>query len=251
MSPLRSSAGPAVCTNGASSSAATICASEVLPRPGGPASSTWSSALAARGGRLERDARAARARASWPTKSSRRRGRSERSSSSSPSSVAGVWMRGSSVVGVSAVAPRSALCDAAPRRSRPRRAAEQLVGLGRREAELEQAVAREAPRVVAARDGDRAARRRRRRATFSRSSTMIRSAVRLPMPGTAWKRARVAGGERRDQLARRPAARAPRARPSGRRPARRAASGRGRAPPRSRSRTARARRRGRRGACAA
>ncbi len=26
-------------------------------------------------------------------------------------------------------------------------------------------------------------------ATFSRSSTMIRSAVRLPMPGTAWKRA--------------------------------------------------------------
>ena len=44
MSPLRSSAGAAVCTNGTSSSAARICASEVLPRPGGPASSTWSSA---------------------------------------------------------------------------------------------------------------------------------------------------------------------------------------------------------------
>ena len=44
MSALRSSAGPAVCTNGTSSSAATICASDVLPRPGGPASSTWSSA---------------------------------------------------------------------------------------------------------------------------------------------------------------------------------------------------------------
>ena len=43
MSALRSSAGPAVCTNGASSSAAMICASEVLPRPGGPASRTWSS----------------------------------------------------------------------------------------------------------------------------------------------------------------------------------------------------------------
>ena len=28
-----------------------------------------------------------------------------------------------------------------------------------------------------------------RPATFSRSSTMIRSAVRLPIPGTAWKRA--------------------------------------------------------------
>ena len=44
MSPLRSSAGPAVCTNGTSSSAARICASDVLPSPGGPASSTWSSA---------------------------------------------------------------------------------------------------------------------------------------------------------------------------------------------------------------
>src|SRR5258708_20864174 len=44
MSPLRSSAGPAVCTNGTSSSAATIWASEVLPRPGGPARSRWSTA---------------------------------------------------------------------------------------------------------------------------------------------------------------------------------------------------------------
>ncbi len=43
MSALRSSAGPAVCTNGASSSAATMWASEVFPSPGGPASSTWSS----------------------------------------------------------------------------------------------------------------------------------------------------------------------------------------------------------------
>ena len=36
MSALRSSAGPAVCTNGASSSAAMMWASEVLPSPGGP-----------------------------------------------------------------------------------------------------------------------------------------------------------------------------------------------------------------------
>ena len=36
MSALRSSAGPAVWTSGAPSSAATMCASEVLPRPGGP-----------------------------------------------------------------------------------------------------------------------------------------------------------------------------------------------------------------------
>ena len=55
MSPLRSSAGPAVCTNGASSSAATIWASDVLPRPGGPASSTWSSASLAGAGGLDED----------------------------------------------------------------------------------------------------------------------------------------------------------------------------------------------------
>ena len=44
MSPLRSSAGPAVWTNGTPSSSATIRARLVLPRPGGPASRTWSSA---------------------------------------------------------------------------------------------------------------------------------------------------------------------------------------------------------------
>ena len=35
-SPFRSSAGPAVCTSGTSSSRAMMCASEVLPRPGRP-----------------------------------------------------------------------------------------------------------------------------------------------------------------------------------------------------------------------
>ena len=58
--------------------AATICASEVLPRPGGPASRTWSSASPRGGGGLDRDARAAPCSASWPTNSSSRRGRSER-----------------------------------------------------------------------------------------------------------------------------------------------------------------------------
>ena len=82
MSALRSSAGPAVWTNGASSSAAMIWASEVLPRPGGPASRTWSSASSRR--------RAASMKTSscavtcfWLTKSASLRGRSERSSSSS------------------------------------------------------------------------------------------------------------------------------------------------------------------------
>ena len=42
-SALRSSAGPAVWIIGTPSSAAMMCASEVLPSPGGPARSTWSS----------------------------------------------------------------------------------------------------------------------------------------------------------------------------------------------------------------
>ena len=55
MSALRSSAGPAVCTNGTPSSAATMFASEVLPRPGGPASSTWSRGSPRLLGRLDED----------------------------------------------------------------------------------------------------------------------------------------------------------------------------------------------------
>ena len=66
---------------------------------------------------------------------------------------------------------------------------EQLVGLRRAEAEAEQALARERARVVVAGDGASGSRSAPAPATFSRSSTMIRSAVRLPMPGTAWKRA--------------------------------------------------------------
>ena len=44
MSPLRSSAGPATCRIETPSSRRMICASDVLPSPGGPASRTWSSA---------------------------------------------------------------------------------------------------------------------------------------------------------------------------------------------------------------
>ena len=120
-------------------------------------------------------------------------------------------------------------------------AAQQLLGLAGRVAELEQPVARErrAVPLAAARDD------RRRPApappstpTFSRSSTMIRSAVRLPIPGTAWKRAASPAAIAADQLARRARRRAPPARPSGRPPAPTAASGTGRAPARSESRTA-------------
>ena len=65
---------------------------------------------------------------------------------------------------------------------------QQRVDLGGREAELEQPVAGEPARIVAAGDHDRGS-EPSAGATFSRSSTMMRSAVRLPMPGTAWKRA--------------------------------------------------------------
>ena len=54
-SALRSSAGPAVCTSGTPSSAATMLASEVLPSPGGPASRTWSSGSPRRARRLDED----------------------------------------------------------------------------------------------------------------------------------------------------------------------------------------------------
>ena len=68
-----------------------------------------------------------------------------------------------------------------------RRAVEQLLRLERRVAEADQAVAglragvasRRRPATTASSSSP---------ATFSRSSTMIRSAVRLPIPGTAWKR---------------------------------------------------------------
>ena len=82
MSALRSSAGPAVATNRTPSASATIRASEVLPRPGGPASSTWSSASPReRAASMETASWALSA--SWPTNSSRRRGRRGRSASSS------------------------------------------------------------------------------------------------------------------------------------------------------------------------
>ena len=183
MSPLRSSAGPAVCTKGTSSSAAMICASDVLPRPGGPASSTWSSASPRAAPPRSRPA-AARAAPSWPTNSSSVRGRSERSSSSSPSSAPGVWMRSRLIAW-----PPAARWPAGPRPSRPRRRrAAPAASAGWKPSSSRPSRASVA-RVVAAGDGDRLAEVVLGTPTFSRSSTTIRSAVRLPMPGTACRRA--------------------------------------------------------------
>ena len=62
------------------SSSRMICASVVLPSPGGPASSTWSSA-SSRAFAASRAMPSCSLIRSWPTKSSSRRGRSERSTS--------------------------------------------------------------------------------------------------------------------------------------------------------------------------
>ena len=85
MSPLRSSAGPATWRMPTPSSLRTICASEVLPSPGGPASRTWSSASPRAFAASSAIASCSLTR-SCPTKSSSVRGRSDRSSSSSPPS---------------------------------------------------------------------------------------------------------------------------------------------------------------------
>src|SRR4051812_3952041 len=101
-SPLRSSAGPAAERRPTPSSSRTMKARLVLPRPGGPISSRWSSAS-------PRDRVASSAIAScsltrsWPTNSSSERGRSERSSSSSSGRTAGA--RNCASVSVSVMRP--------------------------------------------------------------------------------------------------------------------------------------------------
>ncbi len=184
MSALRSSAGPAVGMNGTSSSAATICASDVLPRPGGPASSTWSSAS-------PRAAAAAMLTlscsfiASWPTNSPSARGRSDASASSSGRSW-GVCSR--SAPGVRIIRGRpSARARSGPRPSgRARRRAACPASASEKPSPIRPSRASERgsspPRVITIGSSSTGP-------TFSRSSTTIRSAVRLPIPGTAVRRA--------------------------------------------------------------
>src|SRR5579875_562570 len=86
-SPLRTSAGPEVMRRFARISAATMPASVVLPRPGGPANSRWSTAWPRR--RAASSTMASRSRSSsWPTNSSSRLGRRLASSATSPSASA-------------------------------------------------------------------------------------------------------------------------------------------------------------------
>ena len=253
MSPLRSSAGPAVCTNGTPSSTATICASEVLPSPGGPASSTWSSASPRAAGRLDRD-RELLAQLRLPD---------ELLEAPRPQRhlelVLGARGRASGSARASLTARRP------PRRVARSAAAEQLLGASRprrRRAAARPPAARSPSSSSPSRASSRgsaslgAARRTTipspiAAPTFSRSSTMIRSAVRLPTPETAWKNRASPAAIAPSTVLDRPRARAPRARASGRPPGRRAAAGRDRARPAPRTRPARARRRARSGARAA
>ena len=191
MSPLRSSAGPAVCTKGTSSSEAMICASDVLPRPGGPASSTWSSA-SPRAAAASIETCSCSRRPSWPTNSSRR----ARAQRAVELVLAVQGARGVDALEASTLDP-------------PQRAGQQLLGrlalgrgeqrlrLGGLEAELEQAVAGEVARVVAARDGDRLVEARWAR----RPSRAARR--RSARPCACRCRARPAGGRRRRRPARR------------------------------------------------
>ena len=79
---MRSSPGPETVTRRVSISLATMCASVDLPRPGGPASRTWSIGSPRSLAAASAIASCSRT-TSWPTNSSSWRGRSERSVSSS------------------------------------------------------------------------------------------------------------------------------------------------------------------------
>ena len=204
MSALRSSAGPAVCGERRRRAPRRRSAPGGLAR--GPAGRRTG-----RGPAPRRGAAAARIEspswalsASWPTNSSSRRGRSRASLL-----VVVAHLRGLDAVDVGpggADHRRATFRAWAIRASgvSPAAPSQQRVDLLRREAEPDQAVAGQRVRLVGARDDDRIV-GRRVAPTFSRSSTMIRSAVRLPMPGTACRRAVSPAATRRQQLARRAA----------------------------------------------
>ena len=210
MSALRSSAGPAVEMNATPSSRRRSGRGVVLPRPGGPESSTWSSA-SPRAAAAAIETPSCSLSASWPTNSSSRRGRSVASSSSSARSC-GVWTR--SMPGVRIIGARALqrVGDQVLGRVAGR-AVEQLLGLLRREAEPDEAVARQQPRVVAARDDDRVVGRRGADLLAQLDDDPLRGAL-ADRPGRpAAARCRRPRRRRAARAACRP--RAPPARPSG------------------------------------
>ena len=221
MSALRSSAGPAVCTNGAPSSAAMMWASEVLPRPGGPGEQDVVERLLAALGRLDEDLELA-VTCSWLTKSSSRRGRSERSSSSSPRRARASAI-GSAAIGSSSAAAevrdRARRSRCLPlRRRRAQRGADQLLGrlaLGatRAASRPRRACSRgaEARRARARAGRPRRPGRQRRHALLELAGDLLAQLDDHPLggaladPGDRLEALRVAGGDRAQQLARRAA----------------------------------------------
>ena len=201
MSPLRSSAGPAVWTNGTPSSSATIRARLVLPRPGGPASRTWSSA-SPRAAAAAIETPSCSRSSSWPTNSSSRWGRSVASSSSSARSC-GVC---SAVDARRADAHRRAPFSAWAIRSSgvsPGAPSSSCSASAGAEAEPDEAVAGQQPRVVAAGDHDRVVGRRRADLLAQLDDDPLGRA--LADAGHRLQPRGVAGGDRGEQLARRAA----------------------------------------------
>src|SRR6266446_5623042 len=128
-SPAFAITGPEVARKPTPNSRATICASVVLPRPGGPTNSTWSSASPRLRAASMKTARLARA-CCWPTNSDKSCGRS---AVSPPSSLrrSGVTMREGVVMlerYLEARAARPALGLPSPLRGRDERSS--LLGVG-------------------------------------------------------------------------------------------------------------------------
>ena len=96
MSALRSTAGPDMTRSVEDISTAMIPASDVLPRPGGPASSTCSHGSPRRRA-ASRKMPSCSLTWAWPTNSARLRGRSDRSNSSSPGATRASGRRTSGV----------------------------------------------------------------------------------------------------------------------------------------------------------
>ena len=211
-SPARSSAGPLVMRSADAPSRRRRCpASVVLPRPGGPANSRWSTAWPRCRAAPSRISRCSFSRG-WPTNSSSRRGRSVVSSAASTGSAAGAQQlvsHGRSLPArrpgsLSASRSRSStgavVGQLAPARRAPRRARSR----GRR--------ARPAPRRAARR---RRRRRRRGRARARRAAPSARRAAAARCacrrPGTSVSASRSSSSSAAAQRARASAPRGSRA----------------------------------------
>ena len=237
MSPFRSSAGPATVRIPTPSSSRTIVASVVLPSPGGPTSSTWSSASPRAFAASSAISSCSLIR-SWPTKSSSRRGRSECSTSSSP-------------------VAQGRCEELAASRGAPQRLAHALLGGQLRDRRRRAPAPPRRPSSRARRERrarrDRAALRSPTRPGRSRPAIELLQLEHDPLgglladPGDRLEARRVAERDRAPQLVAATRWRRRRARPSGRCRSPRGAGRRARARRRRRTRRAGARPRGRGG----